>query len=110
MPDQSITVAVEVENLEEVKELRKELEKIRDLKKELQELEKDEEDEDGWNPIEPDDDHRKFPWKPHDDPNPRPFPEPEYPKRPRFWVMDGEEKQFEFEDDDSIKAETTFQV
>lgn len=37
MPDTSITVAVEIENLEEVKELRRELEKIKDLQEDISE-------------------------------------------------------------------------
>jgi len=107
MPDQELTIGVNVVNLDEIKELRKELERIKELKEEIKEMQEEEKTEPGVTPSDvPDIDPN---------PNPRPFPEPEYPQRPRFWVsLDSEGEVTEFDpfenDEDDIKAETSFEV
>jgi len=104
MPDQELTIGVNVVNLEEVKELRKELERIKELKEEIKEIQEDEDDSTTHPTDFPD----------IGDPNPNPFPDPQRPKRPRFWVSvssDGEVTEFDpFENDEDVKAETSFQV
>lgn len=92
MPDTTTTISVNIENLEKIKELRKELEKIRDLKKEINEEE-------------------------NDDPIP-----PHPPRRPKkrdwpriFTKQDGETNEFEADyetsdADDKVIADTQFHV
>lgn len=103
MVDHEFTIGVEVTNLEEVKQLRKELERIKELKKEL---EKD--DEEDTSPLDIPDD---------------PFPS----RRTKFWVEDadetfGPEEEFEphnkgtgfymktEEDEENVIADTQFEI
>ena len=98
MTDMNMTLQVEVNTLEEVKELRRELEKIRDLKKEINDLDKEDDD----SSIFPDDDGIDI------DPNPRPKPKPDYPTRPDIWMRNGE--GFEVEVDENVLADTQFRI
>jgi len=92
MPDHNITIGVEILNLEEVKELRKELERIKELKEEIKELEKEE-----------DEGTDKYPTDPIDiDPDPSPNP-----RRPKFWL---ENEEREFKANDKILAGTQFEI
>jgi len=99
MPDHELTIGVNILNLEEVKELRKELERIKELEKE---------EDSTTHPTD-------FPDIGDPNPNPSdPFTPEKTPKRPRFWVSldsDGEVTEFDpFENEDDVKAETSFQV
>lgn len=114
MPDQSITVNVNVENLEQLKELRRELEKIKELKEDIQDLEQDEENTD----LGIDDTDFPDIGEPIPDPNvpsPKREPYPEYPRRPRFWVNIGssDEKEFDIdfgEEDKKTTVSTEYNI
>lgn len=106
MVDHEFTIGVEVTNLEEVKQLRKELERIKELKKEIKELEKDDKE----------------------DTSPLNIPDDSFPsRRTKFWVKDadetfGPEEEFEphnkgtgfymktEEDEENVIADTQFEI
>lgn len=95
MPDQTLTIEVNILNLEEVKELRRELEKIKELNEEINEPDN--------NPLDiPDID------------NPAP-PRPEYPEDLPKWRTNDDEKGKYFittdnEEDSETIVETSLEI
>jgi hypothetical protein len=102
MEDLNVNIDVEVNTLEEVKELRRELEKIKELKKEI-------EDDTGINI--PDNDPIDIP---RPDPRDNPYrPEfPKFPKEDRWFICgnDSNENSFKVQDIDTAFPDDNLEV